>query len=870
MSPTVPQKKRRTLVADTNEANTNDVLGGGEEILISRSDGSESEEELDIMDDEVQIEKAGIRNLNIRFPMIASRASPAALVNALKILNEKQMKEVKDMGFGHLVHLGIEKVPTRLAFWVVDNFDARRSEINIQDGRRLHIEAADVQCVLGFPNGGRAIVRKKKFEQSDILDAWLEIFGRHNRSIVAKDVAKEMLKHKNGGEVFRRHFVVLVIVCLIETSSNGYIAPQILGCLGDLTRVKEFDWCSYVIKSLVEHKIMWEKNKKKNFSGPMLFLTAFYVDRVVLYSRTVVREFPTIKNWTHLLMKNIENAEIKSGGFGGGYPREPISMMLEDNDASIPQNTPTDAKSNTNGGGGCVDTFGERFMQKAKLLAITMVEIIAMVEGAPQQLADATQLKKFLDASHQLLGPVNVGGPSTVEAPVQTQFINTQADDEFWGNPDMIAMIEQIETAMAKRNEFIKNLPDGPSFSLGLTQEGHAGLENENEYLDFSLMDDDAGDVQFVRSGRRSTGIVINDNGNADERICDKQRLENDRMEKQLYESLPGESDQANRRREIAKGKRKVQDVEHFGGYNSEISKETEFVEPLPHQMEKRNRATIKKTEKFMSPYVVRAVDISTKVSKNEKELWYWIFYNDEANNEDILFASDDVSINRGDMLTMRQNTMIRSNILDAWSSCFEIDDLNGSYDKKKLMGKFIRDFDCDLSKMKGIKLGKIELFVFPVYAMEHYQIVCFNVKTFRVDVIDDKVPSTIVDDSASCEAFSNYLRIKGMRAKAAALSKIEVATPDLPCRGKHKNSDCWIYTMRHMKTYMGEGVKNWKCGRSSCETLLKKMRIKYCAEILCADINVRKEYNTKEASFHYRASSGDGPINIDKLLRNN
>ncbi|KAH6808261.1 hypothetical protein C2S51_029369 [Perilla frutescens var. frutescens] len=653
MSPTVPQKKRRSLVADTNEANTNDVLGGGEEILISMSDGSESEEELDIMEDEVQIEKAGIRNLNIRFPMIASRASPAALVNALKILNEKQMKEVKDMGFGQLVHLGIEKVPTRLAFWVVDNFDARRSEINIQDGRHLHIEAADVHRVLGFPNGGRAIVRKKKFEQSEILDAWLEIFGRHNRSIVAKDVAKEMLKHKNGGEVFRRHFVVLVIVCLIETSSNGYIAPQILGCLGDLTRVKEFDWCIYVIKSLVEHKIMWEKNKKKNFSGPLLFLTAFYVDRVVLYSRTVVREFPTIKNWTHLLMKNIENAEIKSGGFGG-------------------------------------ETFGERFMQKAKLLAITMVEIIAMVEGAPQQLSDATQLKKFLDASHHLLGPGNVGGPSTVEAP----------------------------------------------------------------------------DVQFVRNGRRSTCIVINDNGNADERSCDKQRLENDQMEKQLYESLPGESDQANRRREIAKGKRKVQDVEHFGGYNSEISKETE--------MEKINRATIKKTEKFMSPYIVRAVDISAKVSKHEKELWYWIFYNDEANNEDILFASDDVSINRGDMLTMRQNTMIRSNILDAWSSvmnhkelsrspdspyrfftstnpsCFEIDGLNGSYDKKKLMGKFIRDFDRDLSKTKGIKLGKIELFVFPVYAMEHYQIVCFNVKTFRVDVIDDKVPLTVVDDSAS------------------------------------------------------------------------------------------------------------------------
>ncbi|KAH6786330.1 hypothetical protein C2S52_005882 [Perilla frutescens var. hirtella] len=320
-----------------------------------------------------------------------------------------------------------------------------------------------------------------------------------------------------------------------------------------------------------------------------------------------------------------------------------------------------------------------------------MVEIITMVKRAPQQLADATQLKKFLNASHQLLGPGNVGVPSTNEAPVQTQFINTQADDEFWGNPDMIAMIEQIETAMAKRNEFIKNLPDGPGFSLGLTQEGHAGLKNENEYLDFSLMDDDAEDVQFVRSGRQSRGIVINDNGNADERICDKQRLENDQMVflncvfSYLRNIMCWRSNCMSLYQEKVikqNAEEKLQrDVEHFGGYTNEISKEKEFVEPLPHQMEKRNRANIKKIEKFMSPYVVRAVDISGKVSKHEKELWYWIFYNDEANNEDILCASDAVAINRGDILIMRQNTMIRSNILDAWSSVMNHKELSCSLD---------------------------------------------------------------------------------------------------------------------------------------------------------------------------------------------
>ncbi|KAH6763374.1 hypothetical protein C2S52_020807 [Perilla frutescens var. hirtella] len=211
---------------------------------------------------------------------------------------------------------------------VVDNFDARQSEINIQDGRRLHIEAADVHRVLGLSNGGRPIVMKRKFEQCKILDAWLGIFGRQKITIVAKDVAKEMLKHINGGE-----------------------------------------------------------------------------------------------------------------------------------------------------------------------------------------------------------------------------------------------------TAMGKRNKFIKNLPDGPSFILGLTQEGDAGLENKNKYFDFSLTDDDAKEVQFVKSGRRSKGVVINDNGNADGTICDKQSLEKDQMKRSSWISLYQEKVIKQNEKE-----KLLRDVEHFDGFTNEMNKEKEVL----------------------------------------------------------------------------------------------------------------------------------------------------------------------------------------------------------------------------------------------------------------------------------------------------
>ncbi|KAH6804052.1 hypothetical protein C2S51_032299 [Perilla frutescens var. frutescens] len=384
-------KRRRTLVEDESDVEISGAHNGDKDLEVIRADDDQFIDELDSVDDEDLLEKVGIRDLDVRFPKLANRTSPAALVNAMASLTSKQRDEVNEMGFGQLFHLQIKKIPTRMAFWVLDNFDARRSEINIQDGRRLHIEAMDVHRVFGFPNGGVSIQRKKKFDTS-----------------------------------------------------------------------------------LVQHKIMWEKNKNKHFSGPILFLTAFYVDRVVLYSRTVCQEFPTVKNWMHLLMKQRENSEIKSGGFGGGYPREAIIVMLRNNmlkadyGIKLPIDFKTDVEKEKDKDG-CVDEFAEKFIQKAKLFAITMVELIAMVDSAPQHMAEPLQLKKIVDASLQLFGRGNYIESSSCQSSVQTQFIETQTDDEFWGKPEIIAMIEEIETAMNKRNDFIKNLPDGPSFSLGIT-----------------------------------------------------------------------------------------------------------------------------------------------------------------------------------------------------------------------------------------------------------------------------------------------------------------------------------------------------------------------------------------------------------------
>ncbi|KAH6832324.1 C2 calcium/lipid-binding and GRAM domain containing protein [Perilla frutescens var. hirtella] len=70
------------------------------------------------------------------------------------------------MGFKHILNMKVDKVPTQLAHWVLDNFDANSSEMRLMNGNSIPVDAEDVHLVFRFPKGGRKIERRRK---SDVL-----------------------------------------------------------------------------------------------------------------------------------------------------------------------------------------------------------------------------------------------------------------------------------------------------------------------------------------------------------------------------------------------------------------------------------------------------------------------------------------------------------------------------------------------------------------------------------------------------------------------------------------------------------------------------------------------------------------------------
>ncbi|KAL8260347.1 hypothetical protein R6Q59_028300 [Mikania micrantha] len=109
-------------------------------------------------------------------------------------------------------------------------------------------------------------------------------------------------------------------------------------------------------------------------------------------------------------------------------------------------------------------------------------------------------------------------------------------------------------------------------------------------------------------------------------------------------------------------------------------------------------------------------------------------------------------------------------------------------------------------------------------------------------------IPATMRD------VFAKYLLAKD---HPSAL-KIHHLTPilvDLPWKTTKNGVDCGIFSMRHIDTCMGKGVRKWKTGlhqeSEAQDKQLNQLRFKYLCKILLSNVNFLKEDVLVQAREH-------------------
>nr|GLL35547.1 uncharacterized protein LOC109191529 [Ipomoea trifida] len=149
---------------------------------------------------------------------------------------------------------------------------------------------------LGLLMGHIEITKRIARAIPEILKEWMWIFEKTTTymiyHITPKALTTKMLEVDADDPWFKRHFALLVMSVLIDPMVNGYVNQNYIDHLWDVENITNLNWCQMVINALVSSKLGWEKNIVKIFGGPILFLTVFYIDRVVPYRRSVPRSFP--------------------------------------------------------------------------------------------------------------------------------------------------------------------------------------------------------------------------------------------------------------------------------------------------------------------------------------------------------------------------------------------------------------------------------------------------------------------------------------------------------------------------------------------------------------------------------------------------
>lgn len=135
-------------------------------------------------------------------------------------LSEQQKAWVRKTGFGHLLNFTLGKVPHRLAYDVLQSFDASSRSLILPAGT-ITIKDQDVYDVLGLPIGERSFKYAKTAVRKNL---WTSQFPGKPQYIIAPSAVVDIMNdNEEDDEMFKLNFLIIMSNVLIERNTTSYL-----------------------------------------------------------------------------------------------------------------------------------------------------------------------------------------------------------------------------------------------------------------------------------------------------------------------------------------------------------------------------------------------------------------------------------------------------------------------------------------------------------------------------------------------------------------------------------------------------------------------------------------------------------------------
>ncbi|PWA49120.1 hypothetical protein CTI12_AA484170 [Artemisia annua] len=212
-----------------------------------------------------------------KFPMVKIKGFPGPLYDIINKMTMDQKRAVSGLSFTSLMDFGLNVMPSRLGCWLLERFDAK-SGILAVFGETIKIDAERVHHTFGFPMGKLEVdvrdVLKERSNENYI--EWRKQFGvaaKKPRLYVNKDLLpliRKQIEKNDCGKLFMMNFICLFSTILFHVVSMGTLNIAVLPSLVDLTKVRQMNWCKYMVDCMKHERSEWKPEKP--FFGPILLL----------------------------------------------------------------------------------------------------------------------------------------------------------------------------------------------------------------------------------------------------------------------------------------------------------------------------------------------------------------------------------------------------------------------------------------------------------------------------------------------------------------------------------------------------------------------------------------------------------------------
>ncbi|GKD21087.1 hypothetical protein Tco_1222790, partial [Tanacetum coccineum] len=244
------------------------------------------------------------------------------------------------------------------------------------------------------------------------------------------------------------------------------------------------------------------------------------------------------------------------------------------------------------------------------------------------------------------------------------------------------------------------------------------------------------------------------------------------------------------------------------------------------------SKRMVKPSSYLLSPYMNKKTKVLPKINRSEFMIGASLFAMQRDKIETVFETTsgeEKVLGIRLNMETLSPGLCIDANVVDCWAEILNYED---RFRKDGSLSRHFFPTGCITKSMFDGTLSTYE---------EKW-------KSFAAEVsaqFKDNVGGLALSGIDLKKLFASHLRLYG-HERHSKIGRLKARIPKLKWKTKANVKDCGIFTMLHMKSYIGQTVKTWDCGlvaesKQQCD-MLRQLRFKFATKILLHEINVHAQ----------------------------